>query len=179
MLPGDDQWVLSISRAFDDGTPVDRWAFIRCKKYEGAIPIPFDVASCGPATDYNPTAFGAQIVSAKFAAIVRDVAKDSVQFVPASVHGSDNDWFVMNELESRNCVDLTHSWVQRYEEGDGDRAGTIRGIAKLVIDPPRADNLHMLRLREYKMVTIISETLQSRLESKEVTGIEYWQLATQ
>ena len=171
----DSRWTLSIEEHFIDGSSVDEWAYSKCDFLEGARPVPFKVRVSGEVVDYNPTAFGAVVVSKRMAEIIDNVARSDVQWIPAIVDGA-GSWEVLNILTCMDCIDHQRSEIQYWPDEDPKRSRKPRGIKRLIINASAAQGHHILRPRDWMVVEVVSEELKRMLEASGITGVEYWPL---
>lgn len=170
------RWVLSIENTFDDGRPVDVWSYTRCKPVADSAPVPFHISRDGIRVDFNPTAFGATVVSSKMADVVEAICGRDIQRIPANVRGDAGEWEVMNVLATADCIDHAKSLIQYFPADDPEQPNKPRGVVKLVLDPAKAGGHDIFKPVDWRMATIVSETLKSELEKNRIEGIDYRQV---
>ena len=179
VMCNDARWHLAIARQFPSGRDVDVWAYSRCEPVSDPESVPFDVDVEAEPVDFSPTAFGATVVSERFADAVHALAPNDIQRIPATVD-SPQTWQILNVLPSTNCIDHSSSVIQYYPDDPAEcgsspeKAGQPRGVVKLVISPELVGEHHIFRPAQWQVATIVSEQIKNALTDLRATGVEFW-----
>ena len=178
-MSNEARWHLAIGRQFPSGRDIDIWAFSRCESVADPEPVPFAIKVNGEPVDFSSTAFGATVVSQRFADVVHQLAPNDIQRIPALVD-SPQTWEILNVLPSPDCIDHSASTIQYFPDDPTqcgsrpDMAGQPRGVTKLVISPELVGEHHIFRPADWQVATIVSEQIKSALTDLRATGVEFW-----
>jgi len=158
---------------FADGTPTALWAYYGCEPVPEPKRVPFSIAVVGRPVDFNPTTFGALVLSKLAANLVSRLAEGHIQRIPAEIDAI-NDWEVVKVLAMHDCIDHRRSMIQYYPPDHESHPNEPRGVLKLVLDPARipADS-HIFKPRGWLVTTIVSESLKNAFEEHEISGVEF------
>ena len=171
------RWSLAIQREFVDHAPVDIWAYSRGEIVKDVRQVPLCVDSNGDQVDFNPTAFGAIVVSLRMAEIVASIAGNDVQRIPAIVAHASGEWEVLNVLAVVDCINYEKSIIQYFPSDHPEKPGKPRGVMRLVIDSNEAGGHHILKPDGWMAATIVSAKLKRALNQAGIRGIEYSSVA--
>jgi hypothetical protein len=152
----DDIW------AFVQGKPVELRERLRIPLFKPGRPLDIEFAGAG-----QPP-----IVSARTAAVFREMASNDVQLFPVEVEGQSELYFLLNVARELRCIDdAACAEARRWtlEDGRPDRVGQYHVVSGLRIDPSKAGDARVFRLRGYHPPIIVDASLKEALER---TGIE-------
>lgn len=113
------------------------------------------------------------VLSQRATDVVRDLANDEIELIPANVHGQTEDFYVMNVLSEVKCLDETRTqyfkkWTEDSEQPH--RAGDYRMIEGLVINPDLAVGHNIFRLWGWNVATIVSAAIKEAFDREGFTG---------
>ena len=172
MSESDDEWVLTGMENYPDGTVVDIWSFNKCIAVDDNRHVPFHVELEGRRVDFNPTAFGACVVSQRLAKLIERMSPDGIQLVPAIVSNDPDSWAVLNILSCVNCIDFPRSSIQYFPSAH-TRAGQIRGITSLCIQAQKVGENHIFHPTGWPFKTIVSKDMMQAMSTMQATGVQY------
>lgn len=117
----------------------------------------------------------APIVSEAVANVFRTLAPDEVQFLPVSIDGESEPYFIVNVTKVVDCIDEARCQeVQHYPEGSfPEYAGEYRWIYGLRIDPAKTEGARVFRLKKFKTALIVSEDIKVTLERVGNLGVSF------
>lgn len=98
-----------------------------------------------------------------------------IKFIPVTLNGYLNEYFVMIIDDMVDCVDEVRSKYQKFEVNDPvrpDRAGSFRAFFSMVIDADKVIGIDILRVKRFEMAIIVSDNVKIALENSGVTGVE-------
>ena len=172
MGDSDGEWCLAILDIYPNGSPVDIWAYNRCQPICEPRPVPFKIQLDGRRVDFNPTAFGAMVVSRRMADRFEQISPCEIQRIPANVEGESGEWEVINVLSCLDCIDEKASRIQ-YFPTNHPKSGKPRSIFPLVLDSSRIGRHHVFHLKDWRVATIVSNVVKNAFDEIGATGIKY------
>lgn len=132
--------------------------------------------------DYISNSFGYTIISGKFKKIIDDfIAPLNVEFLPLTIvnHKGRNHpgvFYILNMLDTIECVDLTKSVIQ-IDEIETDY---FHWIEKLVLSETRIpENCHIFRLKNMPKIFLVSELLKTKLIDNDIKGVNFIHTGTE
>jgi hypothetical protein len=153
----DDIW------QFSDGRPVEVRERLRIPIYRPGKPLDFTTAGVG----LTP------IVSARVAAVFREMAPSDVQLFPVEVEGQTEPYHLLNVQRTVRCIDDNAcKEVQLYtpEDGRPDRIGEYRAVSGLRIDKSRVGDARVFRLWGWHPPIIVDGEIKGALERTGIVG---------
>lgn len=163
-----------------DGEPFNNWALAG---WPGEV-VPAGVLETrvvqhGPVTDVNFAGYGGVlVVSDKMRDLLEeadaDVAFREIRVAGAAVNG--RSFWVLDVLQSLDCVDEEASELEFFEENDPvrpDRAGHIRSMFRLVLDPARTEGHPIFRLKRNTGTIIVTGTLRECMQAEGINGMDW------
>ncbi|SEU30680.1 imm11 family protein [Stigmatella erecta] len=153
----DDIW------AFIQGKPVELRERLRIPLFKPGKPLDLEFAGAGQTP----------IVSARAAAVFRDMAASDVQLFPVEVEGQSEPYFLLNVARGIRCIDdaaceEARRWTP--EDGRPDRVGQYHVVSGLRIDPSKTGDALVFRLWGYHPPIIVHETIKNALERTGIKG---------
>jgi hypothetical protein len=115
------------------------------------------------------------VVSARAKSVIDSVSSSEMEFIPASISGHSADYYVINTLITRDCLDTKKSIFDRWTQ-DGPRpdlAGEIECVYRLVVDPKCVKDSMIFRITQWMMPIIVSERLKNAIEQAGLSGIKF------
>jgi len=165
-----DQNGVDVSNVFWRGTPARVAAPIRLGHSDAVPrgkPIDYTVVS----GDYMP------VVHPRVVEIFERLAPRDVEFVPATVDGFPDPYFIVNVLTVRRCVDeAACGRVAKYTEEDrklfADRIGEYRSVRGLKIDKTQVQDAKVFLVWGWYAL-IVAEEIKDAFEAAHVTGAKF------
>jgi uncharacterized protein DUF1629 len=157
------------------GEEIDAREFTEGLPYHGPSPARLPIANPGKEVAFLLVAFAMPVVSQAVAATVSRIAPAEVELFPIEVVGSKDSYVILNSICRLDCLDEGRSELTRWEEGGHrpDRIGQIHVISVIRIDPARALNHHIFRIRDWPLALLISGTLKDALETIPNLGVVF------
>ena len=170
------RWYLGAPK--DRDIEVDPRTFTEGKRYFGSRPLAIPVKHGNKPIDFTLASFDMPVATAEVGRLIHGMAERDIQLIPALVNG--DDYQIINALAVLNALDEDRSEIIRWAAKDGgpQRIGTIFGIGKLVLRRRPIEKHHIFRVQKWELPLIVSEALKAELESKDVSGIVFEQIAT-
>jgi len=144
-----------------------------CKPLIVGAPVPFIIYANGRQMDFNRVSYCAIVASGRLADLWRRIVPGEVQLLPATVAGDDGSWWVANVLSRVDCIDHRRSKITYYPDNHAEHPGEPRGVMRLVLDPDRIGDRHILRPRGWEVATVVSETVKRAMEDNLMTGMQF------
>ena len=173
-----DRWQIGIRPTLDSGEWWDVWAYSRGEP-ASPPPYPFTISAAGPRSEINLTWHQMCVVSTRIAEAIVETAERDIQLIPVSIAGDSDEWCLVNPLWIIDCLDHERSIITNYYPDDFEqpaKAGTPRGILRLVIDPERVGNHDLFRVKDWTMAIIVSDRLRLALEETWALGLRFEQV---
>lgn len=151
---------------FTSGTPVRRLGRLRLVARPPGTPLDFSLAGAG----LTP------VVSARAAAIFRELAPRDVQLLPVEVEECPEPYFILVATRLVRCIDdRACAEVRHYTSEDGlpERVGQYRTVRGLRIDPGKTGGARVFRSWGWPVSLIVSEGIKEALEHAGVTGARF------
>lgn len=164
-----DRWWLGIPRD-TSGREVNVWDFLRGEELRiNNLQIPIDEE--GEELDITWAPFDIPIVSQKCGEIIRSVAPQSVQLIPASLPNA-RQVLVVNILSIVDCLDYERSSLSVYPSDyyRKDLVGKPQAVLRLMIRPDKTQGMHLFRVANYKTALVASDRLLGALAEARCTG---------
>lgn len=151
------------------------------KDYGHEAPFEISISAGARPLAFTLGSFEMPIVTERIAEHLQAFCGDSIQLLPARIHGFRGRFEIVNVLRVIRAVDEIHSEIAwRTIE---DSVSTVRriysGISKLVLDESTIAKASIFRLEGWECALIVSADLKGLLESLGVTGIAFQPLASQ
>ncbi len=127
--------------------------------------IQLAIITPGIPMDFGATPRGIVTVSERGAEVLRRVAPDDVQLIPARIAGTPDAQWVANIVSRRDCVDPDRSSVEAVCGG----FGTV-DVASYVIDPARTGDSQLFRLHGDLQTIIVAERLKRAIFKAGLVG---------
>jgi len=165
-----DQHGANISAVFKRGEPA---------KVAGPVQLGHsDAAPRGDSLDYTViTGDRVPVVSARVGEMLKRLAPGDVELVPAAVEGFHEQFFVVNVLTVRRCIDEAGSGqVEKYTEEDRevfpDKAGKYFLVVEMKIDKSKVQNAKMFWTWGWGAL-IVAEEIKNAFEAAHVKGAKF------
>jgi hypothetical protein len=151
-------------RQFTQGTRADTLDGLVIQKRRHGQPIDFTLAD-----------FDMPVASERLAEVLLQHVKDSVQLLPAAVHGEQGKYFIVNAVRAIPCISDKDSLVMRWNESDGrpEKTGSYRMIAEPVLTAANHRGEPIFRAAGWEVMLLCTEALRTVVERLGFTGIEF------
>ncbi|MDT8716233.1 hypothetical protein IAI10_06155 [Clostridium sp. 19966] len=125
-------------------------------------------------TDYLSNDLGWIIVSYKFKIILENIGVNNVQYIPIeirekSTHELIEGYSIINIIGITDGLNLEQSKYKVFKVKNMERISIIRPV----LDNIKLNGLHLVRVKNYLFVTLISEVLKKSLENNNITGCRF------
>jgi hypothetical protein len=169
-----DQWFLDDPRD-PDGIEIDSREFMRGQPYQGRRPATVPVFQPGRELAFNFASIDMPVVSDAVKNAILQVAPTDVDFYSVAVLGSSNKYNILNAKCSLDCLDEARSEITRWEAGDNqpDRIGQIHVVSTIRVDPLRANDRHVFRLKVWRIALLVSETIVDAIKDIPNLGVVF------
>jgi hypothetical protein len=132
----------------------------------------------GDEVGFNFCDFDMVVTPATVNAELEALAGRAIQRIPVRIDATTTQYEILNVCELVPCFDESRSLFTKWTDADGrpERVGQLRMVAKLKIDPSRADRHHLFRLAGWPIALIASQEVKSLFESRNMSGLKYEQV---
>lgn len=158
-----------------DGQPWDDpWVFTSGERISppGRVRIP--LSRPGRSLDFTSAGVGlTPILSARTAAVFRELAPDDIQLLPVEVEGQTEPYFLLVVARTVRCIDdAACEEVQLWASDDGrpEKVGQYRSVSGLRIDKSKVGDARVFRLWGWNSALIIDEEIKDALEQTGIVG---------
>lgn len=129
----------------------------------------------GRELQFTLAAFDMPVIHSSVAAVVKRVAGQSVECIPARVEGSQELYYVMNVVRVIDCMDAGKSQIERWTAAHGrpEKVGEPRTVGRLRINPSRAMDEPIFRLQGWLVALVVSDQLRKGLLEVGASGIVF------
>lgn len=163
-------------RSIDTGPPLKMgtWKDERIIETQSPLRLSLYRKRTGAPLDFTFTGENVPVVTSRVANILTTHAKADIQRIPVHVEGQKESYEIINVTSLIDCIDTQRSEIRWFEKDNDirpDLAGEPEWVRKLVIDPHRVGQHHMLRLKGWELPIIVSEPVKEMLENAKVSGI--------
>jgi hypothetical protein len=167
-----DRWFLDEPRA-EDGSEIDARDFTYGTPYDGPRPANVPIQYAGKPVAFNLAAFDMPVVSERIAIAIEELAPGQVQRFPVLIDLRIPGYEILNVACTEACLDESRTEVLKWKPEDGhpQKVGQYRMVMNLKIDPARAVNRHVLRIRGWEVALLVSERVKTALEAIENLGV--------
>jgi hypothetical protein len=157
------------------GTEVDPRLFTEGNPVRVTEPLVVGVRSAGHPLDFTFADFDMPVVRRATADILSEVAPQDVQRIPTAVKGYDGEYEILNIVTRRPAIDERRSMITRWTEEDGwpEKVGKYFMVARLRVDPQRANGVGIFRLTGWEIAVVVSDDIRRALVEAEVTGVKF------
>ncbi|MBN9360419.1 MULTISPECIES: DUF1629 domain-containing protein [unclassified Devosia] len=158
------QWFLS-EPTDEAGQAIDARAFTEGRSYTGPRPRELAVLQQGLELDFSFGPFDMPVVRREIGATFESLCGLSVERFPVHIAGVPG-FEVLNVASALDCFDYANSVYTLWPEGGKrpEKAGELRMVLELRIDPERVGNAHLFRVDGWPIALIASSSLKERLE---------------
>ena len=171
-VPG--RWYLREPTAPDGQRIPDIWAFVQGRLVEEPRPLYIPFSRPGQPLDFDKTTVaGTPVVSARIAAVFRNMARTDVQLFSVEVEGQAEPFFLLNVARVLRCIDDVACEEARLwlpEDGRPDRVGEYHVISGLRIDKSKTGDARVFRLWGYLPTIVVDGELKDALEQTGIVG---------
>ncbi len=171
-VPG--RWYMSEPTLPDGQEVADVWAFTHGDRIEppGRLCVPLLRAGCP--LDYTTAGVGlTPILSARAAAVFREMASNDIQLFPVEVDGQADSYYLLVAARTVRCIDDDACTDVRYftsEEGRPDRVGEYRVVSGLRIDKSKVGDARVFKTWGWSPALIVDGEIKMALEQMGITG---------
>jgi len=136
-----------------------------------------DAAERGRPLDYSLISGAIPLVRLRVAKLLGRLAPGDVEFVPARVDGFSEEFYVVNVLTTKRCIDEAASaYTEKFTEEDADlfpdKVGQYTIVNRLKIDKSRVGDAKVFRTWGWVTI-IVAEEIKTALEAEHVTGVKF------
>jgi len=158
-----------------------RGVFCRGKRVSVIQPVLLShsrFAKRGNPMDYTEiSADVAPVVHSRIAEVFRLLAPEEVELIPARVRGFSDEFYILNVLAIRNCIDESASRdVAKYTEEDRDvfpdRIGEYASVSNMKIHKEQVAGAKMFRTWGWSAL-VVTEDIKTALERTNTTGVRF------
>jgi hypothetical protein len=166
------QWFLS-EPADEAGQAIDPRAFTEGQPYTGPTPRKLAVLQQGLELDFSFGPFDMPVVRRLIGDALGELCGPSIERFPVRVDGVP-EFEVLNVTSVLDCFDYANSVYTLWPEGGNrpEKAGELRMVLELRIDPERVGNAHLFRVEGWPVALIASSSLKEMLEGT-ATGLTF------
>lgn len=159
---------------------VEAWRFTTGQWLEGKFPLAIPIYQGTVPLDFTLGAQDIPVVSQRVFKELKSLCGDSVQWIPASIPGINDSFFIANVLRILDALDMKQSEITRWKKEDDwpEKVGQIAGVARLVIKTAEVGHNGIFRLKNWNSPLFVVETFKKYLDDLHVTGIEFEEVAT-
>jgi hypothetical protein len=164
MTPSNDYWFLG--HPIIGGYAIDPRIFTKGEIFNTKTDVLVTVNHVGSMLDISFADNEMIIFNAKAIDSVRDLLRsDCVEVIPVRIEGRVARYYIINVLSLYDCIDKERSEFSVWRSGDGlpHKVGQYRTIYTLHIDKNKLQGQHILRISDWKVALIVSETFKERI----------------
>jgi hypothetical protein len=171
-----DQWFLD-EPITAGGEEIDAREFTEGVPYPGPRPAVVPVGNSGRELAFSFGAFDMPVVSTAIADVIFRIAPDDVECFPINVPGSKGTYVILNVICALDCLDEEKSEFTRWTKEDErpDRLGQYHVISTIRVDPSRAQDHHIFRIKDWPLALLLSNTLKNALADIPDLGVVFSQ----
>ncbi len=156
----------------------NRWAELRRRPKRSDLipPLELAVERAGKIRDITFVHCEIPVLSPHVADVLRKLAGERIELIPAKVQDVPGDYFVMNVLSEVKCLDEAKTrYVQKWTEyyWQPHRVGEYAMIEGLVINPELAARHNLFRLWGHNSRLIVSASIKEAFEREGFTGVDF------
>lgn len=159
-----DRWQLDEPVAEGAIDEIEAWQFTMATVYDDKRQLSVAVDPGRP-LDFTLGAFGVPFVSIELARALGEVLGNESQFIPVDARGKSLQ--ILNALKLVDCLDENRSTFTKWGPSDGrpDKVGQYRMVTELWVDPKRAGEGSIFRVRGWDVALIVSQTVKDVIEA--------------
>jgi hypothetical protein len=164
-----------------EGREVLQWDCRFGKRVEWAGSLSVKIIQQGHPLDLCSNTWRTWIASAKARRVLEALAPEAIQYIPLTIPGDSESYFVANIIRRVACLDEKLSHVERWEPGNRTRpdcAGQVSMIIDLHIETERAIGEHLFRLEEADAHVIVSKAMKEALEGAKINGVKFQEVTS-
>ena len=157
------------------GREVDPDLFTVGRKYESMEVLRIPLQYEGDRVHFNFAAFDMVVIPKWLALAILPLVGEEVQCIPAVVEASDEEYVILNILETRSCINEERSEFMKWTTDDDrpDKMGHYKMVTELKIDPSKVSGTKMFRIIGWDIVIIAHQTIKDVFERNKVTGVSF------
>jgi hypothetical protein len=155
---------------------IDAREFTEGRPYGGPTPAAVSLDVDGARPEFTFAAFDMPIVSRRLAELIERLCPGQTQRLPVTILPSLSGYEILNVTATADCVDETRSrYIKKWtlDSACPDRVGTFSEIGGLMIDPRRANNHGIFRVRDWEIALIVSDPVKTAMEAIEDLGVVF------
>lgn len=167
-----DLWFLGKPRD-SSGNAIYIWAFTTCKEFPvPAAPVMIPIGEPGRDARFNFGAFDTPVVDPPMGALLKSLAPDDVQLIPA-VADDGTELTILNVLPCVDCIDDSKTIAEKWtpEDGRPDKVGKYHTVARLVLDPSRIDH-DIFRVAGWDVALVVSARVADAANLSSIEGLK-------
>jgi len=167
-----DRWYLD-EPVDVNGCAVDAREFTGALYYRGPALSSIPIQVPGRRVAFNLGAFDMPVVSEEIGRVIKRIAGDDVQQIPAHIDSHIRGYEVLNVLASETCIDENRSEIVKWNDKDGrqDRIGEYRMVTNLTIDPRRVRGKDVFRIAGWEIALIVSSKVVDAIRATPDLGV--------
>lgn len=139
-------------------------------------PLELAVERTGKPCDVTFVGCNIPVVPPHVADVLRSLAGDEIELIPAKVQGMSGDFFVVNVISEVKCLDEVKTRFVEKWTADSDqphRAGEYRSVDGLVINPELARGHNIFRIWGSRTEIIASAAVKEEFDREGFTGVNF------
>ena len=125
-------------------------------------------------TDITFGPFDVPIINSRAYSALKYLDGSAIQFIPVSVKGIDDNYWIANLLIKSDILDEVQSKIMWWKPEDGrpDKLGEYRmvskAVARLDVEIPS-----LSRLKKFDISVVVNENTKQTISEYELTGIDF------
>jgi len=136
-----------------------------------------DAAERGTPLDYSLISGSIPLVRLRVAKLLLRLAPGDVECVPTAVDGFSEEFYVVNVLTIKRCIDdAASSYIKKFTEEDRDlfphKVGRYMRVSGLRIDKTKAEGAQIFRTWGWVKI-IVTQQVKEALEAARVEGVKF------
>ncbi len=139
-------------------------------------PLELAVERSGKPCDVTFVECNIPVVPPHVADLLRSLAGDDIELIPAKVQGMSGDFFIVNVICEVKCLDESKTRFVEKWTADSDqphRAGEYRSVDGLVINPELASGHNIFRIWGSRTEIIASAAVKEEFDREGFTGVNF------
>jgi hypothetical protein len=155
--------------------PNDVWQFTRGQPVTHPRQLKMHLDVRGRPLDYSHGGLNIPIIHARVAEVLAKLAPGDVQLLPVEVEEQSDPYFILVVTRLIGCIDEGASRIERWTPEDGipEKVGQYMSVRDLHLDKSQIGNARVFRLKNWKVLIIVSEEIKEALERIQASGVQF------
>jgi len=147
-----------------NGAEIDPWTLFCATSIPNEGPYEIPVRVPGVPLDLTFAALSILVVSSSVAAVLKPLAGNDVQFLPAKIRGHPGDFQLVNVLSAFDCVNESLSEIEYWKDpAQPEKMGTYTTFTKLVLRESEIASSHIFHLIKWHLYPVVSEVVREAI----------------